>query len=48
MDEPLPSRNHEGPGMPRWVRVFLIVAALLVLAFIALHLVSGGFRNHLH
>lgn len=31
---------------PRWVIVFGIVAAVLVVAFIVLHLAGGGFRGH--
>jgi hypothetical protein len=31
---------------PRWVRVFGIVALVLVLAFGVLHLAGGGFHGH--
>ncbi|MFF4871413.1 hypothetical protein [Streptomyces sp. NPDC000961] len=31
---------------PRWVTALLIGAALLVVAFIALHLAGGGMRGH--
>ena len=31
---------------PRWVKVFGIVALVLVLAFAILHLMGGGFRGH--
>lgn len=33
---------------PRWVRVFGVVAILLVLAFVVRHLVGGGFGRDMH
>jgi hypothetical protein len=36
----------DDPGTPRWVKVFGIVAVVLVLLFVALHLAGGGFRGH--
>lgn len=32
----------ERPGAPRWVKVFVVVAAVVALVLIALMLVSGG------
>jgi hypothetical protein len=34
------------PGAPRWVRVFGAFAVVLVVLFVVLHLVGGGFRGH--
>lgn len=37
--------DDHGPGdggMPRWVKVFLIIAAAAVLLFLVLQLVTGG------
>ena len=34
------------PSTPRWVLVFGAIAAALVVAFIVLHLMGGGFRGH--
>jgi hypothetical protein len=34
------------PPRPRWVTAFLIGAAILVVAFLALHLAGGGIRGH--
>ena len=34
------------PGTPRWVKVFGIVAIVLVLLFVILHLAGGGFGGH--
>lgn len=31
---------------PRWVKVFVIVAVLLVLLFAIVHLLGGGFHGH--
>ena len=42
---PNPSRDSE-PGAPRWVKVFGLVTAVLIVAFVALHLAGGGFRGH--
>jgi hypothetical protein len=33
---------------PRWVKLFAIIVAILVLAFVALHLTGRGLGNHLH
>jgi hypothetical protein len=35
------------PGMPRWVRVFGIIAIVLIVAFIIRHLTGGGFHGHI-
>jgi hypothetical protein len=39
--------DPDDPGMPRWVRAFVLAAGLLVLVFLAVHLAGGGFRHHL-
>ncbi|MEU7011594.1 hypothetical protein [Streptomyces sp. NPDC046332] len=31
---------------PRWVTALMICAAVLVVAFLALHLAGGGMRGH--
>ena len=33
-------------GVPRWVKVFGIIAIVLVLAFVILHLTGHGFGGH--
>jgi hypothetical protein len=33
-------------GTPRWVKVFGIIAIVLVLLFVALHLTGRGFGGH--
>jgi hypothetical protein len=35
------------PGVPRWVKVFGIVAILLILSFAILHLTGNNFRGHM-
>ncbi len=35
-------------GMPRWVKVLLIIAVILVLLFVILHLTGNGFGDHMH
>lgn len=32
--------------MPRWVKAFAAVLAVLLLAFVVIHLAGGGFRGH--
>lgn len=32
--------------MPRWVKVFAAVLAVLLLVFVVMHLAGGGFRGH--
>ncbi|WP_171060255.1 hypothetical protein [Streptomyces montanus] len=35
------------PGMPRWAKVFGFAAgAALLVAFVLMHLLSGGMRGH--
>jgi hypothetical protein len=42
-ESPTPQRSSRSPtAMPRWVKVFLITAAVLVVLMIALMLASGG------
>ena len=40
------SAADDGPSTPRWVKGFGIAAVLLVVLFVVLHLVRGGFRGH--
>jgi hypothetical protein len=35
-----------GTGAPRWVKVFGIIAIVLVLLFVVLHLSGHGFGGH--
>ena len=44
-----PQPGPEGaspPSAPRWVKVFGVVALVLVLLFVILHLTGRGFRGH--
>jgi len=34
--------------MPRWVKLFGIIAVLLVVLIVVLHLTGHGFGRHLH
>lgn len=34
------------PAMPRWVKVFGVIAAILVVVFLVVHLMGGGFHGH--
>jgi hypothetical protein len=34
------------PGLPRWVKVFGVVILGLLVLFVILHLLGGGFRGH--
>jgi hypothetical protein len=45
-----PESEHRNgtPDTPRWVKVFGLVFALLVVLFIALHLTGRGLGGHLH
>lgn len=38
----------EPPPAPRWVKVFGIIAIVLVALFIILHLTGRGFGGHTH
>ncbi|MBS0360652.1 MAG: hypothetical protein JSR98_04685 [Proteobacteria bacterium] len=42
--DPSPSRAP----IPGWVKVFFAVLALLVAAFVGLHLSGHGFSHHMH
>jgi hypothetical protein len=51
---PVPSESSDDtnvgrespPAAPRWVKVFGIIALVLLVLFVARHLTSGGFRGH--
>ncbi|MBT2548988.1 hypothetical protein [Arthrobacter sp. ISL-65] len=34
------------PATPRWVKGFIVVGVLLVVAFVVLHLAGGGMGSH--
>ena len=38
--------DDDTEGTPRWVYAFGILLALLVIGFVALHLLGGGFPAH--
>lgn len=38
--------DDDTDGTPRWVYAFGILIAVLVLGFVALHLMGGGFPAH--
>jgi hypothetical protein len=46
MAKPLPDPDGDDAGIPRWVKVFAIVAAILAMAFIVMHLSGGGMMHH--
>lgn len=33
-------------GTPRWVKLFVIIAIVLVLVFVVIHLAGGGMGGH--
>ena len=41
-----PSSDLDGPT-PRWVKVFGIVAIIVIVAFVILHLAGGGPGRHM-
>ena len=43
-----PLDTDDDIGMPRWVKVYGIIVAVLVLVFVTVHLAGGGFQGHLH
>jgi hypothetical protein len=45
-DTGLGSNRESPPGTPRWVKVFGIIAILLILLFVVLHLSGNRFQNH--
>jgi hypothetical protein len=36
----------DSPDTPRWVKIFGLVAAGLLILFVIVHLSGGGFRGH--
>jgi hypothetical protein len=36
------------PGTPRWVKILVIVAILLILIFVVMHLAGGGMGPGMH
>ena len=39
--------DSEPSGMPRWVKVFAVIAVITVLGFVVLHLSGHGPSNHM-
>jgi hypothetical protein len=39
--------ESSAPRTPRWVKVFLFVAIVVVAVFLIVHLAGGGMGNHL-
>lgn len=39
--------DNDNSGMPRWVKVFALVAIILIVAFALLHLTGNG-PHHIH
>ncbi len=48
MADPFPDSNSETDedSTPRWVKVFGIIAIVLVLLFVIMHLTGGGLGGH--
>jgi len=42
------SKTDDDTGTPRWVKVFGIIALVLVFVFIILHLTGHGLGGHTH
>jgi len=45
-DRPPPSGPDE-EGTPRWVKLFGLIVILLLVLFVAQHLLGGGFGRHM-
>lgn len=39
--------KEAGPAMPRWVKIFALIALSLLVLFVIVHLAGGGMGNHL-
>lgn len=44
----LRSTRGSPTGTPRWVKVFMLIAIVLVLLFVILHLTGNGFGSSMH
>ena len=44
---PVKPDRESPPGMPRWVKVFVILFIVLILVVIALHLTGTNFGGHI-
>jgi hypothetical protein len=42
------AQRRTNTGIPRWVKVFVIVFIALALLFVILHLTGNGFGDHMH
>jgi hypothetical protein len=38
--------DYESPSTPRWVKVFGLIALVLILVFVIVHLAGGGLGHH--
>ncbi|MEO7317815.1 MAG: hypothetical protein ABIZ56_02375 [Chthoniobacteraceae bacterium] len=38
--------SGDGNSTPRWVKVFGVIAIVLIVLFVILHLAGGGFGHH--
>lgn len=38
--------SHQIEPAPRWVKIFGAILVALLIAFVVMHLVGGGFRGH--
>jgi hypothetical protein len=45
-DSGFPSETDDDEGTPRWVYAFGILIAVVVVGFVTLHLLGGGFPSH--
>lgn len=45
---PMRADRNTPPGIPRWVKISVIIILALVLLFVALHLTGHGFGDHMH
>jgi hypothetical protein len=39
---------NRSASTPRWVKVFVLIAIILVVLFVILHLTGNGFGDHMH
>jgi hypothetical protein len=42
----LPPDRETPPGIPRWVKAFGLIVIGLLLLFVIVHRLGGGFRGH--
>jgi hypothetical protein len=39
---------NRSASTPRWVKVFVLIAIILVVLFVIMHLTGNGFGDHMH